>query len=105
MWDLQQHLLLGTVAKGVMHKDDLTAAACELLQQHHLIGVAPRRPIGAPDKHRVKGPSRRKIAQAIGGGAIEARPAGVLIHEHAPRWALVGARLYGVVEGVELTLD
>src|SRR5712692_6281621 len=47
--DVQQHLLLGTVAEGVRDKDDLTAAARELLQQHHVIGIAPRQPIRAPD--------------------------------------------------------
>jgi len=59
--DVPQHLLLRTVAEGVMDKDDLTSTARAFLQEHHLLGIPPREPVRAPDQHRLTHPFGRQI--------------------------------------------
>jgi hypothetical protein len=100
--DLQQPLLLRTVAEGVMDTDDLTATARAFLQEHPWLGIPPREPVRAPDQPRLQHPCGRQSPYAIQGGAIATRSAGVFVHELASRWDLVCACCHGVGEGVEL---
>jgi hypothetical protein len=58
---LEQHLFLRTRAEAALHKDDLAATSGELLDQHHLIGIATGESIRSRHQNHLKSAFGRQI--------------------------------------------
>ena len=52
--DLQQQVILGRAADRAVEEDDLGPGAAEFLNQQHLMGIAPRQPIGGKDVEAIE---------------------------------------------------
>jgi hypothetical protein len=102
---LEQHLFFRTGPKAVLHKDHLAAAAGELLDQEHLIGIAAGEAIGYRHQQHLKGAFCGQIAQAVERGAIEARPTDSFINKDARRRNVIARGGGRLVEEVDLAGD
>ena len=61
--ELAQQLILRRARPlGLLGEDDLDPAARELLEQQHLVGVAPRQPVGRVAEHHLEAPLERAVA-------------------------------------------
>src|SRR5215207_1256860 len=63
--DLQQQIVLRREADWSIEEDDLNPSPVELVNQQHLIGVAPRQPVGGVDVQAIEGAGRNGIAQTL----------------------------------------
>jgi hypothetical protein len=79
--DLEQHLLLGRLAEGVVEEDDLAAGALELLADDDLVGVLPGQAVRRVDQDLVEGTFGGKISQAVQRRAIQSCTAKTLVDE------------------------
>src|SRR5215204_6831866 len=74
--NLQQQIVLRREADRSIEKDDLDPSPVELVDQQHLIGVAPRQSVGGVDVQAIEVAGRNGIAQTLergphqGGSAV-----------------------------------
>jgi hypothetical protein len=69
--DLEQELVMGVLAHGVLDELDDTAAAFQFLQQEDLMDIFTGEAVGRSDEHAVKARLGDLIAQAIQARALE----------------------------------
>ena len=79
--DLQQQVVLGTAADRAVEKHDLHARTADLLDQEHLVGVAPGQAIRGMDVDAVDGAGRHGVAQPLQGGTQQGGAAVALVEE------------------------
>ena len=78
---LQQQVVLGTAADRAVEEHDLHARAAELLDQEHLVGIAPGQAIGGMDVEAIDDTGRHRVAQPLQGRTKEAGAAVAFIDE------------------------
>jgi hypothetical protein len=67
---LEQQLVVGVIADGVLQEDDLAPGATQLLQEQHLVRVLARQAVGAEHDHEVNGPLVRGVPEPVQPGPI-----------------------------------
>jgi hypothetical protein len=80
--DLQNQLVPGCLANGAVEEHDLDPGPLELVDQHHLVRIAPGQAIGRVDVQPLESTGRREIPQPLERRADQARPAEAIVDEH-----------------------
>jgi len=79
--DLQEQVILGTAANGAVEEHHLHTRAAELLDQEHLVGVAPGQTIRGMNVEAIDNASCHCIAQPLQGWTEQAGAAVALVEE------------------------
>lgn len=77
---LQEQVVLGGAADGAVEEHHFDPSAAELLNEQHLVGVAPRQPVGGVHVDPVHLAGRDRVAQPLQRRARQPRPAATLVH-------------------------
>jgi len=78
--NLKQEIVFRRPADWAIEEHDLHAGATELFNEQHLIGVAPRQPVGRVHVNPVHLAGHHGVAQALQRGAHERGAAAALVH-------------------------
>jgi hypothetical protein len=78
--NLKQEIVFGCPTDRAIEEHDLHAGPAELLNEQHLVGVAPRQPVGRVHVNPVHLAGRYGVAQALQRGAHECGAAAALVH-------------------------
>ena len=104
--ELAQQLVLGRpAALGLLGEADLHAGALELLQQHHLVGVAAGKAVRGVTEHHLEGPLGRPVTQTLKGRALEAGARDPVIAEDELLGDQQAARVGQLTQPCDLTVD
>ena len=103
--DLKQELVARIVGDRAVEELDRALHPAELLQQEHLVGVAPGQPVRGENGNDIDFPVAHRIAQGVQARPVEARPAVSLIAEHMGVGQLVVRGVGPGAEDVELAVD
>jgi hypothetical protein len=101
--ELQEHLLFGTLAKGVIQKHHLTARPFELFQYHDLVGIVAGQPVRGTEQDDLKRSLADPIPEPIESRAIETRPAVTIIYKEKLGGEVIAALGRGVLQSLNLT--
>ena len=77
----QQLVLWRARALGLLGEHHIDPAAREFLEQHHLVGVAPRQPVGCMAQHDLEAPLERAVPKPLQRRPLQARAREPLILE------------------------
>jgi hypothetical protein len=103
--DLKQELVARIVGDGAVEELDRAPHPAELLQQEHLVGVAPGQPVGSENGDDIDLAVAHRVAQGVQAGSVEARAAVSLIEEHMGVGQVVVRGVGPGAQGVELAVD
>ena len=70
--DLEQQLVVGVVADGMLDEDDVHADPAQFVEDQRLVGVLAGEPVGGEDGDDLEQAGLGVVAQAVEGGAVEA---------------------------------
>ena len=80
---LQQELVVGVLAHGPLQELYPTAATLQFFEEQYLVDVVARQPVRGGHEHHLELGHRRRVAQGVEAGTVQARAAVALVEVDA----------------------